>query len=248
MPAKPNRKKRYLILAGGLTLALLIGVGITGIKTIADEAKPYIIVNGFAESENNYDPHVQAMRSNWVAALEAVSMQIKLDAVSEWHHNTLTSGSDINPKPTDEGTYHIDGNLYVDSETDAEASISLLNDYYKTQNYTVTPYLYPTNPTLTADENAVAAKSYNPHKTFYLTNPYSLIIGHLSAKDGKWDISITSESDPVPLSGLPKFEGNLKEDELTDPQYQEEFDDIPCPSPQNSFVGDWVPEYGCLDD
>lgn len=209
------------------------------ISTHSSPEDPYFIINGFADTEDEYDPFVQNMRSSWEDALAELDEEYGLDAVSESQGTHYQGINNTNPQPSDLGRYSIDSIIYFDNAEDTRKGLVSLGNYYMEQGYetqdheTFTPYQqYHSETWRTDEENAQYEKDFviepiNRFSVWKYSEEMSLTAGTQAQAHGieyyeqagslfrafiadNNSIYVSYFASSFPLSTLPKFEGNAK--------------------------------------
>lgn len=248
MPKAPHRKRGIALKVG--VVVMLLACIITPIvrhyliywvnlSVHSSPEDPYFIINGFAETEDQYDPFIQDARSSWESILAQLDIEYGLDAVHENQGTYYKGNNDTNPQPSNLGNYHMNGIIYFDNEKDVREGLVSLGNHYMAEGYetqlheTFVPYqkFYP-EVGLTDEENAQLEKEFivEPIRWFQIwkgPEEMNFTLGTQAQANGTkyyedagsrvWafmsdnnSIVVTYSAKAFPLSVLPKFEGNAK--------------------------------------
>lgn len=248
MPRVPHRKRGIALKISVVVMALACIITPivqhyliywVNLSTHSSPEDPYFVINGFAETEDQYDPFIQDTRSSWESILAQLDIEYGLDAVHEWQGTYYEGDNDRNPQPSDLGSYHMNGIIYFDNEEDVREGLVSLGNHYMEEGYTTQlhetfiPYqkFYPETG-LTDEENAQLEKDFvvEPIRWFHIwkgPDDMSLTSGTQAQargidyydEAGAWvwafmsddnSIIVTYSAKAFPLATLPKFEGNAK--------------------------------------
>jgi len=186
LPTKPNYKKRILLIAGGVIVVSLVLAGGFVAKSLLPlytdhliHEQEYMIVNGFADSPEDYTPYfaeyINAQEKAFAATADAANVEGIL-----WQPTINVANrpdETATPTPDEISTYASNYTIYFNSKDDLTAGLDAMVDSYIASGYASTQddgsKTFPTDDNVTSFSVEESGLTRDEGYSFLLSKPTS---------------------------------------------------------------------------
>lgn len=230
----------------------LIGAGFVVHNFVSkyNDAQAFVTYGGFAQSVEEYDPHLTKFLSESDEVLEAIDANNKIVAVFEQPH---LSGEVLVNKvsPEMKAKYVFKSKIYFDTAENADSAKLDYISYYEDKGYVQEVSKGKDNQVVALtrefdpqSENSEAADDNNSS-----AQAEDKLIITIENDDDVHNLSVMIAQTPlIPLSALPVLDGNKNIAEVEAMWADAEANNVNgCDLTPNSIFGGWRDAYGCVD-